>query len=75
MQGMQTREYFQCDRCHIDCRLDSEAPGPIDAPRTAQLTIRHCQDSKGIVVFGKVMSFQERRGGLWVAVQRWIDAA
>jgi hypothetical protein len=37
--------------------------------------MRHCPDSKGIVVFGKVMSFQERRGGIWVAVKRWVDAA
>jgi hypothetical protein len=72
---MQVREYFQCDRYHIDCRLDTEAPGPIDSPRLAQLTIRHCPDSKSILVFGKVTSFQERRSGVWTAVQGWIDAA
>jgi hypothetical protein len=75
MEGMQTRDYFRCDRCHIDCRIDSEGPSPIDSASSSQLTIRHCPDSKGIVVFGKMVSFQERRGGLWMSVQRWIDAA
>jgi hypothetical protein len=72
---MKTTDYFHCDRCHIDCRLESERPGPIGSATAAQLTIRHCLDSKDIVVFGKVMNFQERRRGLWVPVQRWIDAA
>ena len=72
---MKTTDYFQCDRCHIDCRLDSEGPSPSDSWGASQLTMRHCPDSKGIVVFGKVMSFQERRGGIWVSVKRWVDAA
>jgi hypothetical protein len=72
---VETRDNFQCGRCHIDCRVESEAPGPIDSARTAQFTIRHCPDSKGVVVFGTVTRFQERRGGLWVSVERWIDAA
>jgi hypothetical protein len=37
--------------------------------------IRHCPDSEGITVVGKVTRFQQRRGGLWVDVQPWIDAA
>jgi hypothetical protein len=75
MHSMNTTDFFQCERCHAECRLDSEGPGPIGSKGTAQLTIRHCPDSKDIVVFGKVMNFQERRRGLWVPVQRWIDAA
>jgi hypothetical protein len=30
---------------------------------------------KGIAVLGTVTRFQERRGGVWVDVQRWIDVA
>jgi hypothetical protein len=75
MYGMEATDYFQCDRCHIDCRVDSEGPSRSDSTCTSQLTIRHCSDSKGILVFGKVLRFQERRGGMWVSVQRWIDAA
>ena len=51
---MKTTDYFQCDRCSIECRLESERPGPIGSKGTAPLTIRHCPDSTGIVVFGKV---------------------
>ena len=65
---MRTTDYFECDRCHIYCRLDSEEPNPSDSLGVSQITFRHCPDSKGIVVFGKVISFQERRGGLWVSV-------
>jgi len=62
--------FFQCDRCHIECRVDSESP-----ESAAPLIIRHCPDSGAISVVGKVTRFQERRGGVWVDVQRWIDAA
>jgi len=72
---MRTTDYFECNRCHINCRLDSEGPNPSDSTGAPQITVRHCPDSKSIVVFGKVISFQERRGGMWVSVQRWIDAA
>lgn len=71
MDDMICTVFFQCDRCHIECRLDSEAP----EPSTASLIIRHCPDSEGIHVDGNVTRFQERRGGVWVDVQRWIDAA
>jgi hypothetical protein len=72
---MKTTDYFECESCHVGCRVDSEGPGPRDSTIASQLTIRHCPDSKGIVVFGKVTNFQEWRRGLWVAVQRRIDAA
>jgi len=52
------------------CRVDSESPDD-----TTQFSIRHCAESKGNSVLGKVTRFQERRGGLWVDVQRWIDVA
>jgi hypothetical protein len=68
---MERTDYFQCDRCHIDCRVDSEAREPDVTPDI----IQHCQESRGIAVQGKITRFQERRGGLWVDVQRWIDAA
>jgi hypothetical protein len=71
MGGMNSTYFFQCDRCHIECRIDSEAPESSIPP----LTIRHCPGGEGIAVVGKVTRFQERRGGLWVDVQRWIDAA
>jgi hypothetical protein len=64
-------DYFECDRCHADCRVDSESL----EPRTPPLIIRHCPDSKGIPVLCKVTRFQERRGGRWVEVERWIDVA
>jgi hypothetical protein len=75
MCGRICTDFFRCDCCHIDCRIDSEASGPFDSIRTAPLTIRHCPDSKGVAVLGKVTRFQERRGARWVDVQRWIDAA
>jgi hypothetical protein len=71
MDGMIGIDFFQCDRCHIECRVDSEAPTPTSAP----LIIQHCPDNKGIAIRGRVTKFQERRGGVWVDVQRWIDAA
>ena len=70
MDGMICTVFFQCDRCHVECRVDSESPDD-----TAQFSIRHCAESKGISVLGKVTRFQERRGGLWVDVQLRIDAA
>ena len=71
MDGMIGTDFFQCDRCHIECRIDFRAL----EPNTLPLIIQHCPDSKGIPIFGKVTKFQERRGGLWVDVQMWIDAA
>jgi hypothetical protein len=62
--------FFQCDSCHVECRIDSEAPDD-----TAQFILRHCPESEGISVLGTVTRFRERRGGLWVDVQRWNDAA
>jgi len=64
--------FFQCDSCRRECRIDSEAAEPLN---TAPIIIRHCADSKGIAVLGKVTRFQERRAGIWVDVQRWIDVA
>jgi hypothetical protein len=71
MDRMKGTDYFECDRCHIDCRIDSEA---LD-PRTPPLIVHHCSGSRGIPVLGTVTRFQERRGGRWVEVERWIDAA
>jgi hypothetical protein len=71
---MKRADYFSCDQCRIQCRVDSEEPAP-DALASVPRIIRHCLDSQGIVVHGKVTKFQERRGGVWVDVQRWLDAA
>ncbi len=80
MDRMTSTEFFRCDRCHAECRVDSEAPGSLasTAPRTsapAALFIRHCRGSEGIAVLGKPIKFQEKRGGLWVDVQPWVSAA
>lgn len=64
-------DYFQCDTCHIECRLETES----GEPNAEEHKVHHCQDSRGIAVRGKITKFQERRGSLWVDVQRWIDAA
>jgi hypothetical protein len=66
---MNSTDVFQGDRCHIECGIDSGAPEANIAP----LIIRHCPDSEGIAVFGNVTRFRERRGGLLVDVQRWIE--
>ena len=68
--GMMSTVFFHCDRCHLECRVDSEGQ-----ESTAQLNIRHCSDGKDIALLGTVTRFQERRGGVWVDVQRWIDVA
>lgn len=68
---MNSTEFFQCVGCHIECRVDTVVLEPDAAP----VIIQHCPDSKSIAVLGKVTRFQERRGGLWVDVQHWIDAA
>ena len=71
MFGVSTTIFFQCSQCHIECRVDSvlvEAGG-------APLLVQHCPDSESVTVIGKVTRFQERRGGLWVDVQNWHDAA
>jgi hypothetical protein len=60
--------FFQCDRCHLECRVDSEAS-------EQGTTLRLNRDGEGMTVLGTVTRFQERRGGLWVDVQRWIDVA
>ena len=71
MDGMIGTDFFQCDVCHTECRIDSEAPTLTATP----LFIQHCPDSKRIAVHGRVTRFQERRGGVWVDVQHRIDAA
>jgi len=71
MDGMISTEFFQCDRCRIECRVDSGST----ALNIAPIIIRHCFDGKGIAVVGAVTRFQERRGGVWVDVERWIDVA
>jgi hypothetical protein len=61
-------EFFQCERCRMECRIDS-----VELPEGAPLIIRHCPDGKDIPILGKLTRFQERRNGRWVDVQR--DAA
>jgi hypothetical protein len=63
--------FFQCDRCRVECRIDSEALEPSTAP----LIIHHCLDSEAIPIHGQMTRFQERRGGVWVDVEGWIHAA
>ena len=60
--------------CDVECRIDFEAESA-DFPRSAPFIIRHCPDGQGISIVGWVTGFQERRGGVWVNVQRWIYAA
>jgi hypothetical protein len=71
---MKGTEFFHCSSCDVECRIDFEAESG-DFPRSTPLIIRHCPDGKGISIVGKVTEFQERRGGVWVNVQRWIYAA
>jgi len=71
---MDRTDYFSCDRCRIQCRVDSETPAR-DAPASVPRVIRHCLDSEGVPDLGTITRFQERRAGLWVDVQRWVDAA
>jgi hypothetical protein len=69
MFSVSSTVFFQCSKCHVECRVDSvllEASG-------SPLLVRHCPDGEGVTVTGKVTRFQERRGGLWVDVQ--INAA
>ncbi len=77
---MNSSEFFQCDRCHAECRVDSEAPESVTSnvphpTAPARLLIRHCRDSKGVAVLGKPIKFQEKRRGLWIDVQPWVSAA
>jgi hypothetical protein len=60
-------DFFQCDRCQVECRVDSEEM------EVAPLIIRHCPDGKDICVPGLLTRFQERRNGRWQDVKR--DAA
>jgi hypothetical protein len=71
---MKGTEFFHCSFCDVQCRIDFEGDSD-DSPRSTPLIIRHCPDGKGISIVGKVTEFQERRGGVWVNVQRWIYAA
>jgi hypothetical protein len=63
-----------CRSCDVECRIDFERESG-DFPRSAPFIIRHCPDGQEISIVGKVTKFQERRGGIWVSVRRWIDAA
>ena len=75
MKDMTSTYFFSCDACHVECRIDSESARPNHEAASGKSVIRHCSESKGVAVDGKVTGFQERRGGVWVKVQRWIDAA
>jgi hypothetical protein len=61
---MTSTVYFECDRCRIECKVDA-----VSGPNNIPFTIRHCADSKGIPLEGRVIAFQERRGGLWMEVE------
>jgi hypothetical protein len=71
---MKGTEFFHCASCDVECRIDFEAESG-DFPRSAPRIIRHCPEGQEISIVGKVTGFQERRGGVWVNVQRWIYAA
>jgi hypothetical protein len=71
---MKGTEFFHCSCCDVECRIDFEAESGAFA-RSAPLIIRHCTDGEEISIVGKVTRFQERRGGVWVDVERWICAA
>jgi hypothetical protein len=71
---MKGTEFFHCISCDVECRIDFEAESG-DVPLSATLVIRHGPDGQGISIVGWVTGFQERRGGVWVNVQRWIYAA
>ena len=64
-------DYFTCDVCGIQCRVDS-VPG--DSLSLA-VTIRHCPHGKGISIVGQVIVFQQRHGSAWASVEPLIDAA
>jgi hypothetical protein len=66
---MTSTDFFQCDGCHVECRVDSEVTGAGDC------TVKHCPDSKGVTIVGRPIRFQERQGGIWVDVQRWPNVA
>jgi DNA-binding CsgD family transcriptional regulator len=68
---MASTEFFQCDSCHLEYRVYSKVTGP----DRGTITIKHCSDSKGVTIIGIPTRFQERRSGVWVDVQRWIDMA
>jgi hypothetical protein len=68
---MTSTDFFHCDGCLLECRVDAE----VTAPDDGTITIRHCKDCKGVTIVGRLIRFQERRGGVWVDVQRWIDVA
>ena len=61
MDRMKGAGFFQCDRCHIECRIDSEAK-----PSTAPLIIHHCPESRGIPFLAR--SPGSKNGG---AVSGW----
>jgi hypothetical protein len=71
---MKGTEFFHCSSCDVECRIDFEAESG-DFTHRVPLIIRHCPDGKEISIVGKVTRFQERRGGVWVNVQRWVYAA
>jgi hypothetical protein len=71
---MNGTEFFRCSSCDAECRIDFDAE-PDDFRRSAPLIMRHCQDGQELSIVGEVTGFQERRGGVWVSVRRWIYTA
>jgi hypothetical protein len=70
MNRIITTDYFRCDGCGIECRVDS-----VPSDSLSQHTIQHCPAGKGINIVGRVIVFQQRHGSDWVSVEPLIDAA
>jgi hypothetical protein len=71
MKRIITTDYFKCNGCGVECRIDSVPSDSLSAP----ITVRHCPEGKGIRIVGRVILFQQRRGSNWVSVEPVIDAA
>jgi hypothetical protein len=52
-------EFFQCDGCRIECRVDSEELEPGLTP----FVIMHCPKDRGIAIFGKVTNLSSENDG------------
>jgi hypothetical protein len=72
MDGLHTTDFFSATAVTLSAGLTLR---PEESPSHAPLIVRHCADSEGVAVLGKVYKFRERRGGICVDVQGWVDAA
>jgi hypothetical protein len=53
MGGMICTDFFRCDRCHIECRIDSGAPGPFDSISAEPLTCGIARIGKALLFLGR----------------------